>query len=90
MCVGVGVGGEVVVDPFLTCFCLSNVVLFACLLKHTDICNLWTILDVATIALTFTAVLLWDRPELFRVGLYTFVVGLLWARVLSFLKVINR
>ena len=53
--------------------------------------NIWTAVDVMSILLTLTAISYNEsHPDDFRNGFNAFVVGLLWLKVLGFLKVANR
>mmetsp|Transcript_7453 Transcript_7453/g.20678 ORF Transcript_7453/g.20678 Transcript_7453/m.20678 type:complete len:985 (+) Transcript_7453:84-3038(+) len=52
--------------------------------------NLWNVFDWGAISCTFIATLLNDVDNKTRNGLDAFVVGLLWIKVLAFLKVVNR
>jgi hypothetical protein len=49
--------------------------------------NIWTVLDVGTIFITMGAVV-WNHnhPDVYQQGLNSFVIGLLWMKVLGFLK----
>ena len=53
--------------------------------------NVWTFFDLVAIILTLTATVWNDNhPFEYRQGFNAFVLGLLWIKVLGFLKVINR
>jgi Ion transport protein len=53
--------------------------------------SIWVFFDLIAIILTLTAVV-WDdkHPDEYRPGFNSFVLGLLWIKVLGFLKVVNR
>ena len=53
--------------------------------------NFWAVLDFLGIILALTATI-WNEanPNVYRNGLNAFVVGLLWLKVLAFLKVVNK
>jgi hypothetical protein len=53
--------------------------------------NMWTLVDTTAIVLTLVATALHQKsPNEYLNGLNAFVVGLLWIKVLGFLKVVNR
>jgi len=55
------------------------------------ITNLWSLLDTITIILTLCAVSWNDRnKEEYRNGFNAIVVGLLWLKILGFMKVVNK
>jgi hypothetical protein len=53
--------------------------------------NLWTLFDMLTIAMTMAAIIWNDNNNgEYRGGWNAFVTGLLWIKVLGFLKVVNQ
>jgi len=53
--------------------------------------NIWTIFDFMSIILVISAITWNDKNrDRYRNGLNTFVLGLLWIKVLGFLKVVNK
>uniref|UniRef100_A0A7S3L3W8 Ion transport domain-containing protein n=1 Tax=Amphora coffeiformis TaxID=265554 RepID=A0A7S3L3W8_9STRA len=53
--------------------------------------NIWTFFDFVSIILVLVAVSWNDKnPDVYRQGLNAFVLGLLWIKVLGFLKVVNK
>ena len=53
--------------------------------------NVWTILDFTTIIAALMAITWNNRnPNEYRNGYNAFVVGLLWLKMLGFLKVVNK
>jgi len=55
------------------------------------ILNMWTLFDTLAIILTLAA-MSWNdsHPGQYRAGLNSLVIGLLWIKVLGFLKVVNK
>jgi len=53
--------------------------------------NVWTFFDFISIILTLVAIIWNDKnPNQYRQGFNAFVLGLLWMKVLGFLKVVNK
>jgi hypothetical protein len=49
--------------------------------------SIWTVLDVGTIIVTMGAIVWnYNHPNVYQQGLNSFVIGLLWMKVLGFLK----